>query len=397
MFEEDFERCFICQQPCKGLYCSAECKQQDNGTPSPAIKPAHGIHLTAQLPSSLSPRVRPVHQIAPSPIFSPRRRGGSSSSSSISESPIQSPATNPVDGGSPNKECFNLPPPAYPTQVFGSLSTMPVKIPSSSRTPVMMTVPLAGTTAPSGTSVETLRFGRKSSVTNSVTSPLALLPRCGCGRPIGHRARSRDRSDAAEAISCLSLGPNNDEVRSSASRVCSDSSRNQGTRTPNILCPALPEERSITHVLGSSLLSRSRSDPHPPSPRASMGGIHPRPALELSGVAAPMNHSPLPPVTSAMPNMTLPNTGRETRGRSRERVARPDRQPVSKLTHHEEREVAPSRLDRNSRERSRERNSRERGRMAHSRSRSRPARRSGELALGLSYEDRGRLRPQVLA
>lgn len=394
MFEEDFERCFICQQPCKGLYCSTECKQQDNGTPSPAIKPAHGVHLTAQLPSSLSPRVRPVHQIAPSPIFSPRRRGGSSSSSSISESPIQSPATNPVEGGSPNKELFNLPPPAYPTQgPFGSLSTMPVKIPSSSRTPVMMTVPLGGgQTAPAGTSVETLRFGRKSSVTNSVTSPLALLPRCGCGRPIGHRARSRDRSDAAEAISCLSLGPSNpaDEMRSSASRVCSDSSRNHGTRTPNILCPALPEERSITHVLGSSLLSRSRSDPHPPSPRASMGGIHPRPALELSGVATALTHSPLPPVTSAMPNMTLPST-REQRGRSRERIVRADRAPGhGKLMHHEEREVAPSRLDRNSRSRTR---------ASHSRSRSRAGRRSREdIALGLSYEDRGRLRPQqVLA
>lgn len=383
MFEEDFERCFICQAPSKGLYCSTECRQQDKGTASPSTKAANGpVRLTAQLPVSLSPMVRPVHHIAPSPAFGPRRRGNSSSSSSVSDSPIQSPHTNPSASDSPQKESFNLPPPAYPNGMYGiNIGSVPAKIPHGFSSRVPSTAPGSGAATPGsastayamGTSIDTLRFGRKSSVTNSVTSPLALIPRCGCGRPIGHRARSRERSAVNEVengISCLSLGPSvtteDSLLVGNALRIVSDSGY-RGARTPSTATYPLPEERSISNVLGSSLLARSRSDPMPPSPRdrnmdtvrPRLGaGIHPRPTVDMAlRTPPPMATAPLPSVAPSHPRSrsALPHSEQQgeadRRGRSRERVARAPQlttpeQENAKLPFHEEREVAPSRSGR---------------------------------------------------
>ncbi|BEI85310.1 hypothetical protein CcaverHIS002_0507110 [Cutaneotrichosporon cavernicola] len=363
MFEEDFERCFICQASSKGLYCSRECRQQDKGSVSPHTKSNDlaPVRLTAQLPASLSPAVRPTYTITPSPILG-RRRGASTSSSSVSDSPIQSPHTNPSAGDSPQKEVFNLPPPAYP---MGFVGSVPMKIPTSLQNRVASNGSANGhpngATTPTG-SVDTLRFGRKSSVTNSVTSPLALGPRCGCGRPLGHRNRSLPGDELN--VACLNLGPNGfPDADVNVLRLVSDPIH----RTPNLTCPPLPEERSISHVLGSSLLlSRSRSDPHhPPSPRTARGpgyqnakaggSLHPRPVVDSAGV--PAERMALPPVAplrgvrsrSAAPSS---NTRREhaptddRRGRSRERVERVEVNPelVPQLgMYHEEREVAPTR------------------------------------------------------
>jgi len=171
-------------------------------------------------------------------------------------------------------------------------------------------------------------------------------------------------------------------------------------RTPNLGCPVLPEERSVNHVLGSSLLSRSRSDPAAPSSPRTQRGIHPRPAPVINGngrTASPaIDHAPLPPVTnqrlSANPN-TLPSGNDERRGRSRERMPlgrgdiTPDR-PTPQLLYHEEREVAPTRKSRSrGRELSRERSDRVR-----SRSRGNDI----GLALNLGNQDRGRAQ-RVLA
>lgn len=399
MFEEDFDRCFICQAPSKGLYCSQECRQQDKGSASPDPKSIElaPVRLTAQLPPSLSPAVRPTYTITPSPILG-RRRGASTSSSSLSESPIQSPHTNPSGGDSPQKEAFNLPPPAYP---LGYVGSVPMKIPSGlqSRVPSNGSAngQTNGATTPTG-SVDTLRFGRKSSVTNSVTSPLALAPRCGCGRPLGHRNRSLPGEELNFA--CLNLGPNGaPDADVNVLRLVSDPIHRTTPHTPNATCPPLPEDRSISHVLGSSLLlSRSRSDPHhPPSPRSrtarahgnenakASGSIHPRPARDASLGATPPERMALPSVAplrgirsrSAAPSAHSRRENAHTedrRGRSRERVERvevsPELGPQLGM-YHEEREVAPTRDNR-----SRGRNL-SRSREGDARSRSRPMRDAG--------------------
>lgn len=348
--------------------------------------------------------VRPVHHIAPSPLFG-RRRGNSSSSSSLSESPIHSPQTNPsTTGDSPQKEAFNLPPPAYPTTSYGFIGSVPVKIPSAlaSRVPSASasgtSTPGSQTTVyPTGASIDTLRFGRKPSVTNSVTSPLALAPRCGCGRALGHRARSRERLGEPD-ISCLTLNDDGLVPAYGSIRMVSDPGF-RTPRTPNPAYTTLSEERNISTVLGSSLLSRSRSDPVPPSPRLQRNantGIHPRPAHASTGKNTPsLQHAPLPAVTrapNASASSTLPVAHDDRRGRSRERLPpRIDMTPEqrnAKLVHHEEREVAPVRDSRDSR--SRGRNSRERSRSRdrdQTRLRSR-SRHEPELGLALNLGER---------
>lgn len=374
MFEEDFDRCFICQAPSKGLYCSSECRQKDKGSDSPALRAtgdaAAPVRLTAQLPVSLSPMVRPVHNMYPSPVFPGRRRGTtSSSSSSLSDDRIQSPQTNPSSTDSPPKEAFDLPPPAYPMPANYLAGSVPVKIPAALASRVPSTPGTGSTTPTTAASIDTLRFGRKSSVTNSVTSPLALTPRCGCGRALGHPARSRETSlkGAVDQISGLSLGPSQtDDLRTAPNslRMVSDPVNNHhhhhrsapAPRTPNVPCPILPEDRtSISHVLGSSLLSRSRSDPvHPPSPRARLAaqaavGIHPRPSLELSGMTPPKVALPAVTPLHGTRSRSAAPAGDDRRGRSRERIQRVDMTPEpqrAQLFYHEEREVAPTKSSR---------------------------------------------------
>ena len=261
------------------LYCSSECRLQDKGTASPATKAAGvpPVRLTTQLPATLSPHVRP-HQIGPSPRMPAHvfpRGPDSSSSSSIASSPIQSPRTNPGSGNdSPQKEPLDLPPPAFPShQVLGSI---PVKIPRLSAKHTPSTTPAAtqtpgsqgGSLYPIGNSIDTLRFGRRPGVVNSVTSPNALAARCSCGKPFGHPG-SKERIESG--LANLSLGPSLVAPHPQHGRVTSNpiSKSSSGNNTPhrNAALSADIEHHTISSTLGASLLSRSRSDPIPHSPK----------------------------------------------------------------------------------------------------------------------------------
>ncbi|KAL7419571.1 hypothetical protein Q5752_005483 [Cryptotrichosporon argae] len=383
MFEEDFDRCFMCQQPSKGLYCSSECRLQDKGTVSPAVKATHGpIRLTANLPMLVSPGVRPVP--GRSPMLRGARAGTSSSaSSSTSESPIQSPRTTPSSASSsPQKHTFNLPPPAYPGVPFGSV---PVKIPNLAPRPTVApaTGPHSHTHAaalPAG-SIDTLRFGRKSATTNSVTSPNALAPRCACGKALNHRGRPSSRERAAadgldSAFARFSLGPSATATAPDAPhRIVSEPVHRTVSGSPAFL----PLDHAIS---GGSLLSRSRSDPIPPSPKFTRPLVAPSP-LHIS--------SALPPTPEVASRTTPPRARRTSpvnadadsplasprRGRSRDRPTdRPNHlveMTPGLLLHHEERELAPSRSRHRRDELERER---ERSREGRSRDRSRSRRRS---------------------
>ncbi len=109
-----------------------------DGKPKTAAPNAQApVRLTAQLPPSLSPLVRPVHNITPSPKM-PGQAVDTSSSSSTSSSPLNSPQTAPSGADSPQKEVFNLPPPAYPQQSLAFGSSFPVRIPVVAPKPLPM-------------------------------------------------------------------------------------------------------------------------------------------------------------------------------------------------------------------------------------------------------------------
>ncbi|ORY24368.1 hypothetical protein BCR39DRAFT_323021 [Naematelia encephala] len=367
MFEEDFERCFICQQPCKGLYCSSECRMQDKGTPSPAIRAA-GVRLTSQIPAHLSPLIRPLPHITPSPRMPAHLPAGSSASSSANSSPIQSPRTNPSADVSPQKEAFNLPPPAFPShqvQIMAFPGSVPVKIPAlvPRASPATQASPApeshGSSMYPTGTSIDTLRFGRKPGVINSVTSPNALLPRCACGKPANHRSRttSKDRGGLDSGFSALLLGPSLADDRVRSHRIVSDPAHFGNGRTKAASGLATPAEgyHTPSTTLSGSLLARSRSDPMPSSPKdrsviAPMTSrvpatISPRrlsndedgrnsailPALKRSAATSPTDVE-ISPLTSPR------------RGRSRERTRHRDESlSRGRLLQTIEREQAPSR------------------------------------------------------
>lgn len=382
MFEEDFERCFICQTPCKGLYCSSECRLQDGKPKAAAPNINAPVRLTAQLPPSLSPHVRPVHNITPSPRM-PGQAVDTSSSSSRSSSPFNSPRTVPSATDSPQKETFNLPPPAYPQQSLAFSSSMAVRIPVVAPKPV----PVLGSSSShqfgssllQGGSIETLRFGRKSSVTNSITSPNALLPRCACGKPANHRSRphSKDRStgEMDNGFARLNLGPavtshQHHHPHGSAfphSQV-SDKRHVSDSTVHGIAIERKAGSGYASPQLGGhggSLLSRSRSDPMPPSPKQSRhGAIAPTtvgrqasiitPSRRASAAAedrAQPTYSPMSRTSSAQQQshsgQLSPAASSVTemrRGRSRDRQRYPaEIVPSGLLNHPTEREHPPSR------------------------------------------------------
>ncbi|WVW80134.1 hypothetical protein I302_102109 [Kwoniella bestiolae CBS 10118] len=406
MFEEDFERCFICQQPCKGLYCSSECRLRDQGTPSPAVRAAHGpVKITSQLPAALSPLVRPTQHPGRSPRVLAQNRGSSSissGSSSVSSSPLQSPQTNPSEVDSPKRDNFDLPPPAYPTKQFGAPASVPMKIPALASRPSPLVAPsqtpgsVGSTVYPAGASIDTLRYGRKPSAVNSVISPNALIPRCACGKPANHknRASSKDRADLIDSgFSRLSLGPSlvtaQEEPLPRSTRIVSESaippfiSGTPGRKTVPLGIPSSPQVAPST-----SLLSRSRSDPIPGSPQTQRKLIPQVPAPVITNVITPShresNGMPLSPI---VPPATRPGRNRNLevnmdsprRGRSRERQEHHVGQMTSNFGGPADREQAPSRSRTRRRSDSRERE-RERGRGRDSRERERERDHSGHTS-----------------
>ncbi|OCF44977.1 hypothetical protein I317_01259 [Kwoniella heveanensis CBS 569] len=411
MFEEDFERCFICEKACKGLYCSSECRLRDQGTPSPAVPAAKmgPVKITSQLPASLSPLVRPAHHPGRSPrVFAQNRASSSisSGSSSVSSSPLQSPQTNPSEADSPKKDTFDLPPPAYPFKVGGIPTSVPMKIPALipraavAQQPHGQTPGSQGSTIyPAGTSIDTLRFGRKPSVVNNVISPNALIPRCACGLPANHkgRANSKDRADLPESgFSRLSLGPSvvnpphaSEEPGPRSFRIVSDSAIPPFPGRPVQPSVPTPSRASIPLSIPqspqvnptASLLSRSRSDPIPSSPqvqrRAKPIPAAPAPApIIATNVITPSHREtfavPMSPIVPAQasacrPSRHTPNAlevsmASPRRGRSRERQEHHVPQMTGNaLGGPADREQAPSR-SRNRRDSRRRSDSRERER-----------------------------------
>lgn len=308
------------------LYCSSECRLQDKGG-SPALKPENApVKLSSQLPMALSPLVRPTHHISPSPRMPAHGHTDSSSSSSITSSPIESPFTGPLPG-SPRKGSFNLPPLAYPAQTMSS--SIPVKIPMLPRAPIPLAAESSSHHSPyHGASVDTLRFGRKPGLTNTVISPNALAPRCACGKVAGHRRTSKDRN-AEVALPNFALGPARGELCGSFNkRLVSDplvkmsaTRSHSGHGAPGIA------DLELSTSFGAALsLTRSRSDPTPSSPMARKTS------------ADFLQH-----VVSANRSRSGTVAGSPGRGRSRERQRHPVEQPTHVLNHSKEREEAPSR------------------------------------------------------
>ncbi|WVQ64900.1 uncharacterized protein L199_003069 [Kwoniella botswanensis] len=395
MFEEDFERCFICQQPCKGLYCSSECRLRDQGTPSPAVRANHGpVKITSQLPVSLSPLVRPTQHPGRSPRPLPQNRGSSSvssGSSSVSSSPLQSPQTNPSEVDSPKRDTFDLPPPAYPTKQFGAApASVPMKIPALAARASPLVAPsqtpgsVGSTVYPIGASIDTLRFGRKPSAVNSVISPNALIPRCACGKPANHKSRasSKDRADLIDSgFSRLSLGPSRaqEEPAPRSSRIVSESSIppfTPGRKTVPLGIPSSPQVTAST-----SLLSRSRSDPIPSSPQAQRKAIPSVPNV-ITPSHRENNGVPLSPIVPAQSTVARPGRSRNAldvaidsprRGRSRERQEHHVGAMTSNFGGPADREQAPSRS--RTRRRSDSRDRARGGRSSRDREMERPAER----------------------
>lgn len=381
---------------CTSLYCSSECRLQDKGTPSPALKAGVApVRLTSQLPHTLSPLFRPTPQIAPSPKM-PGVSGDTSSASSITSSPLHSPRTNPSGSDSPQKEAFNLPPPAFPAPaslVFPG--SMPVKIPAlatrpslaHAQQPTSQTPGSHGSTIyPTGTSIDTLRFGRKPSVTNSVISPNGLVARCACGKPANHRSRASSKERIFDPLdsgfSRLNLGPSlvphhPTPLAATDKRIVSDSVLAHPQGISIEARRAQSGHGTPAPLIGSgsgSLLARSRSDPIPPSPSHRHSVIAPMTTRELSVISPTRRASAADGRQSgayAATGMVMSRTGSAThrhahvhrepapapatstgtglaldmgRGRSRERQVHPRVDAsVGLLNHPPERETAPSR------------------------------------------------------
>lgn len=362
-----------CADQILSLYCSSECRMQDKGTQVEPIKSFAPIRFTARMPDSLSPLVRPVHHISPSPKMPPQT--DTSSASSSSSSPLHSPRTNPSASDSPQRELFDLPPPAFPSQSLAFPGSIPVKIPAllprtrSNQSPAIVpqqTLPNHGSIGyPIGTSMETLRFGRKPSMTNSVISPNALLPRCACGKPANHKGRSSSKERNVDLdFHHLSLGPSAVHQAHGERRHVSDG---QATLDRN----AISGHVTPTLMLSSSYLSRSRSDPAPSSPKHRAAprpnNIAPMTSREQSVISpsrrASTNNAPMmgssglslsrnnstrntqrtPAQSSPVPPPVSEN--RESRGRSRERVvsALPPNEDNANFNHPPDRSFAPSR------------------------------------------------------
>ena len=332
--------------------------------------------------------VRPSHhQVAPSPRLR-ASRADSSSGSSTSSSPVQSPETNPSGGDSPPHNAFDLPPLAYPGNgpVFQSLAfpgSMPMKIPNlmaRASPQVHAHTPASnGTVHPGGTSIDTLRFGRKPGMINTVTSPNALVARCACGKAANHRGRALSRDRGVESgFSNLVLGPSatHGDHRHRASRIVSESAAKANALHDNAISGySTPDPLVYADGRGAaSLLSRSRSDPIPPSPKALRATQAPSPVrapasrrasntLDRRSGFAP-HDSTIAPGNKHLNVITPTLAASPRRGRSRDRQDHPVEDITGALNHPPDREHPPSR----SRHR---RDERHEGRLSGSRDRDR--------------------------
>lgn len=337
---------------------------------------------------------------APSPRI--HAQNDYSSNSSITSSPLHSPETIPQGADSPHKDPLDLPPPAFPhshhphhkdlrdKEHFAAYGSVPVKIPALVPRPSTHAVhppaPVGSHGTPlHGTSIDTLRFGRRPGVINSVISPNALLPRCACGKPANHRSRASSKERAPEAdFTRLTLGPSvlHPSPRmmpvnlGDKPRVASDGiigGRHAGRMSTSGY--TTPQEG-----VGSSLLSRSRSDPIPPHlqyrdqaklpdfrSQPHTAHVHsqhyfvsPSPSRRASAAAADMPTRPQPGRARAMTRTHSGDRPRarhvqpapgaaeaQPRGRSRSRARLNEREmgiePAHLLQHEPERECAPSR------------------------------------------------------
>ena len=334
--------------------------------------------------------LRPTHHhVAPSPRVAPSH-AGSSSSSSITSSPIQSPQTNPYNADySPEKGAFDLPPLAYPKEstmpaAFAFPGSMPVKIPHfvsrtpQSHTPGTHTPASNGTVYPIGASIDTLRFGRKPGLTNSVTSPNALLPRCACGKPANHRNRAMSKDRGVESgLSNLVLGPSvTYEPPQRTARIVSDPAASPGKPQliNNFIHAATGPNTPSIDARGASYLSRSRSDPIPSSPETQRNVIAPSPnrvsasrRASNTAYAQKSTFSPVMRPVVDLSNNVAPASlsASPRRGRSRERANHPLEREISAtgFNHPPDREHPPSRSRHRREERRRSDESRERQRV----------------------------------
>jgi hypothetical protein len=348
------------------MYCSGECRLQDQGEKAKQQK-AHPVHLTAQLHPSLSPHFRPHTAIQPSPRMPPHVRPSSTSSESDeSTSPLNSPNTIPAGAESPHKDPLDLGPPAFPnshSHIGFPGSSVPVKIPAvmprPAPAPIPAPVPSHGTY---GTSIDTLRFGRKPALINSVTSPNALIARCACGKPANHPLRATSKERGESEFSLLSLGPSR-----TSHRVVSDtpgSSHSIDRRAVSGYASPTLEPLQLADGVGASALSRSRSDPM--HPKLAYTRATPTESTFAESSAAPRRKSHAAQTDRpGVATLGSRETG-EGRGRSRDRI----RHAVEAqqgglsgmLTQPPEREPAPSRSrhrrDEAERERERQRSRR---------------------------------------
>lgn len=336
------------------MFCSAQCKARDTGKQT-LLRTIVPVHLTSQLPVTLSPHFRPHSIIQPSPRMPPHGRPSSSSSSSTADSPLQSPATNPIDSGSPQKDPLDLGPPAFPHAQQPFSGSVPVKIAALPRATVPAPPPTASHGTTYGTSIDTLRFGRKPALINSVTSPNALIARCACGKPANHAMRGTSKERGESEFSRLSLGPTVLQHRADRHRMVSESSPKSssvdrravsGHGTP----PFPPTE---IEGVGSSALSRSRSDPMHPK-------LYTTRATPVDS-ESPLFHPRRASNAASRPSVADRESGGSDRGRSRERMRHEMEVPHGGLLNHPpEREPAPSRSRHRREEREREKSRRER-------------------------------------
>jgi hypothetical protein len=305
---------------------------------------------------------RPVHSIGRSPrmpAHRPSRGTDSSSSSSSASSPIQSPRTYLGSAAdSPLKEPLNLPPPAFPShQSLGFPGSIPVKIPKLSAKSTATNTPSSQTPGshsaslfPIGNSIDTLKFGRRPGAINSITSPNALAARCACGKVAGHAQRRASSKERVElGLGGLSLGPSILHPTPHGARVASNpiakhSQTGHNTPNRNAAMSADLEHHTISSTLNASLLSRSRSDPIPPSLQAYQSSLI-APMTRPDGTLAAKDSVPAP---SSGHGLGRPGRGERvamsSRGRSLER--QPQKLELSQpgvLNQSREREQAPSR------------------------------------------------------
>lgn len=171
------ECCLACEKPLKdsnASYCDEKCKAEDG-----FVKQASGLNMSPSIMASLPPLLASTIK---SSSLRPQGMSPSASASSQSEtsSPLQSPSplSNPVYGLSPKEDSFSLPPPLYTHHPYmnGYSTTSHFVKPSAYKSPNAYEPRELHSGAPVKHSESTLQYNRRPGQTNSVTSPMAMLP-----------------------------------------------------------------------------------------------------------------------------------------------------------------------------------------------------------------------------